>query len=88
MGVSTSRLVGTALAVVALGALTGCDKFTEPFRDAPRGSTNSAPADVLTFPDGFSNATTKCDHGNRVYVLYHGSGSFGAVAVVPSDPTC
>lgn len=38
--------------------------------------------------DGFSNLGTKCDHGNRVYVVYHGDNPYGSVAVVPADPTC
>ena len=39
-------------------------------------------------PDGFSNAATKCDHGNRVYVIYHGDNPYGTISVVPQDPTC
>jgi hypothetical protein len=79
------------LAVAALGAasLTGCSgKATEQFKDAARGTQNSAPADTVTFPDGFSNASTKCDHGNRIYVLFHGDDKYGSLAVVPGDPTC
>ncbi len=56
---------------------TGCmDKATEPFRDAPRGSTNNRPADTMTFPDGFSSVAHKCDD-NRA-----------ALAVAPNDPRC
>lgn len=82
----------SVLAVFLGGALTlascGAQKMNEPFRDAPRGATNSAPADVIEMPDGFSNAATKCDHGNRLYVLFKGDQPYGAVAVVPQDPTC
>lgn len=80
----------TVIALVGVLALsmTGCAKMTEPFKDAPRGGTNDSPADTITFPDGFSNASTKCDHGNRVYVLYHADAAYGSVAVVPADPTC
>jgi hypothetical protein len=46
------------------------------------------PADVVAFPDGFSNVATKCDHGNRVYVLYHDASPYGAISVVSGDPTC
>jgi hypothetical protein len=82
-----------ALAVVAVAALgsllLACsDKQQEPFRDAPRGETNDEPADVFTMPDGFSNGASKCDHGNRVYVVFHGNSSYGSIDVVPQDPTC
>lgn len=77
-----------ALSLVAALALSGCDKMSEPFKDAPRGDTNSGPADTITFPDGFSNASTKCDHGNRVYVVFHHDAAYGSIAVVPQDPTC
>lgn len=77
------------LATAALGLmLTGCGKMTEPFKDAPRGATNDNPADTITFPDGFSNAATKCDHGNRLYVLYHGDQPYGSIAVVPNAKDC
>jgi hypothetical protein len=82
--------------LVALAAVLGavllsassCDKASEPFKDAERGTTNDKPADTITFPDGFSNAATKCDHGNRVYVVFHGDSTYGSLAVVPNDPTC
>jgi hypothetical protein len=78
-----------AAAVLLTGSVAGCAKFTEPFKDAPRSNVdNGAPADLIRFPDGFSNAATKCDHGNRVYVAYHGDNPYGAIAVVPADPTC
>lgn len=82
------------LAVVGLGVLailTGCapDKWNEPFNDAQRsGVENQQPMDVVTMSDGFSNVGTKCDHGNRVYVAYHGDNRYAALAVVPNDPTC
>lgn len=76
-------------AAIALLSISGCAKMTEPFKDAPRsGVTNTSPADTITFPDGFSNAATKCDHGNRVYVLYHGDNTYGSIAVVAGDPSC
>lgn len=76
------------LLIVPLLALSACAKGVEPFKDADRGATNDSSADTLTFPDGFSNAATKCDHGNRVYVLFKGDNPYGGVAVVPNDPTC
>lgn len=80
-----------ALLTVAAFSLTGCGtsgKLTERYKDADRQATNNDPADTLTMPDGFSNAATKCDHGNRVYVLFHNDNPFGGIAVVPNDPTC
>jgi len=80
----------TAMAVLLATTAGSCNsKFTEPFRDAPRSSTtNGAPADVIEMPDGFSNLATKCDHGNRIYVAYHGDLGYASVAVVAGDPTC
>ena len=74
----------------ALIALVGCsDKALEPFNDAPRsGVVNKDAADVIAMPDGFSNLATKCDHGNRIYVLFKSNSAYGAVAIVPNDPTC
>ncbi|RFU43227.1 hypothetical protein DZF91_02370 [Actinomadura logoneensis] len=83
--------IAAAVATLALslGGLAGCSKFTEPFKDAPRsGHDNGAPADLIRMPDGFSNAATKCDHGNRIYTAYHGDQAYGSIAVVPQDPTC
>ncbi len=83
-------LAGLALAAVAVLTLTACEgKYAEPWNDSPRSPiTNEAPADIVTFPDGFSNAATKCDHGNRIYVIYHFDSPYGSLAVVPSDKTC
>jgi hypothetical protein len=85
------RITAVAAAGFAIGALTltGCmDKATEPFKDAPRGTTNNGKADVVTMPDGFSNVATKCDHGNRIYTAFHGDHTYGSITVVPADPTC
>lgn len=70
--------------------LSGCDvgKVNEPFHDAQRGGTNSAPMDVIEMSDGFSNVGTKCDHGNRIYVLFKGDAAYGAITVVQKDETC
>lgn len=81
--------IAAAIAAVALAFLTGCSKYSEPFKDAPRsGHDNGSPADLIRMPDGFNNAATKCDHGNRIYVTYHGDSKYAAIAVVPQDPTC
>lgn len=82
------KKVLVATAAVALLSMTGCAKMSEPFKDAPRGETNDSPADTFTMPDGFSNGATKCDHGNRIYVLFHGDSAYGSIAVVPNDETC
>jgi hypothetical protein len=67
----------------------GCDKYTEPYKDAPRsGADNGAPADIVRMPDGFSNIATKCDHGNRVYVAYHGNNTYASIFVVKDDAGC
>ncbi|MEU3285594.1 hypothetical protein [Streptomyces longwoodensis] len=81
--------LGASLAAGVL-VLTGCDnKASEPFHDAPRSHVNNdAPMDVVNGSDGFSNVGTKCDHGNRLYVAYHGDSAYAAVAVVAQDPTC
>lgn len=89
----TRRLRATAAiaaVLITLGVLAGCSaKYTEPFKDAPRsGRDNGDPADLVRFPDGFSNAATKCDHGNRLYVIYHSDSAYGSIAVVPNDPSC
>ena len=85
-----TRAFAATLAVVALLVLAGCsEKHTEPFKDAPRsGQDNGKPADLIRMPDGFSNAATKCDHGNRLYIAYHGDSAYASIAVVPADPTC
>jgi len=81
-------LAGTLAAALTLSAC-GIDKATEQFNDAPRSDVeNDNPADIITFPDGFSNVATKCDHGNRVYVIFKGDSAYGSVHVVPQDPTC
>jgi len=81
--------IAAATAATTLALLAGCAKYTEPFKDAPRsGNDNGAPADLIRFPDGFSNAASKCDGPNRVYVAYHGDSGYAAITVVPADPTC
>lgn len=89
----TRRWVKYSAVVLTLGlalVLSGCswDKAAEPFNDAPRGHENSGPADVITMPDGFSNVATKCDHGNRVYVVFKQDNPYGSISVVKDDPTC
>ena len=86
------------IAVLALGAallgasLTACgmsEKYTEPWRDAPRASTDNSAATVFTMPDGFGNGATKCLAGTgvRVTTLYHQDGAYGSVSTI-LDPAC
>ena len=84
------RAAAAAAVTVLVLVAAGCSgKASEPFKDAPRsGTDNGAPADVVRFPDGFSNWSTKCDHGHRLYSAYHGDESYAAGFVVPNDPTC
>lgn len=75
---------------IVLG-VSGCgtDKATERFKDAERGDTNTAPADTMTFPDGFSNVAAKCDGSTRVYVIFKGDDATrGSIAVSPNHPKC
>ncbi|MFJ2709063.1 hypothetical protein ACIO3R_38565 [Streptomyces sp. NPDC087428] len=87
-----TRYIAAAVGVtaaLAFGATACSGKFSEPFKDAPRsGKDNGAPADVIRMPDGFSNAASKCDGPNRVYVLYHGDKPYGDIAIVSNDPRC
>jgi uncharacterized lipoprotein len=81
-------LAGLVLMVGVVAACGSDSKEFEQFKDAERGTSNTESADTITFPDGFSNVATKCDHGNRVYVLFKGSGSYGSIAVVPDAKGC
>jgi hypothetical protein len=83
------KTLAAAVAVIAVLALSGCsEKQQEQFKDADRGASNTGPADIMTFPDGFSNVASKCDGPNRVYVIFHQDSAYGSVAVVPNDPRC
>lgn len=80
-------LIAAAIAGIAITACS--EKQREPFRDAAQEDPrNSGPAQVIEMPDGFSNVSTKCDHGNRVYVIFKGDDNRGSVAVVKDDTSC
>ena len=86
MGRKLKLVVGGALIVLALN---GCSqKQREPFRDAGVQDRNEAPARVITFPDGFSNAAGKCDGPNMLYSPFKGDENRTALAVAPNDPRC
>ena len=82
-------LIAATVTVVAALSLTGCgDKYTQQFKDAGRGASNTQKADTGTMPDGFSNYATKCDRpGIRVYVLFHGDSQYGSISTI-ADPNC
>lgn len=85
------KIVVAGIAIITALSLGACGvgKATEPFKDAKTsGVINDTAADNITMPDGFSNVTTKCDHGNRIYVAYHGDKAYASIAVIPQDPTC
>lgn len=82
-----------SIAIVGVGALallgSACSqKAQEQFKDAPRGARNDDPADILTFPDGFSNVSAKCDGTTRVYTVFHGDDNRASIAVSPNHPAC
>jgi hypothetical protein len=88
----TKRLTAlAAAAVLTVTMLTGCG---EENRDAPRGTEDTGPADIIQFPDGFSNVAHKCDGPNMVYSATNGAGTDNAkstraaIAVVANDPRC
>lgn len=79
---------GVAALIIAGLSLTGCNKAAQYGKDASRNGNNSDPAQTIEMPDGFNNAATKCDHGNRIYTLFHGDSVYGGIAVVAHDPSC
>jgi hypothetical protein len=91
--VTRTRIIAVLLAFAAAAALFigGCsfNKATQQFQDAPRSAiVNRQPADIIEMPDGFNNVATKCDHGNRIYISYHGDGSYGFGFAVPAAAGC
>ena len=90
MNMSRKKIAAVIAGAALFGGAcnTGFAKITERFKDAPRGSVNNGPGDIITMPDGFSNVSAKCDGPNRVYVVFHSNSAYGAVAVAPNDPRC
>ena len=84
---AVSAAIGGAI-VLALAFLGGCAKITEPLKDAQVSHRISGPAEVGSMPDGFNNFAEKCDdHGNRIFVIFHGDGTYGSVFAM-RYPTC
>ncbi len=82
LGVLLAAMIGTSAA--------SCDnKYTEPFKDAPRSyNDNMQPMNVIDMSDGFSNLGFKCVGNDGIYDAYHGDHPYGAIFVVPNDPNC
>ena len=84
-------LAALACAAFLVTVLAGCG---EEAKDAPRGTEDTGPADIIQFPDGFSNVAHKCDGPNMVYSSTNGAGTENAesnrasISVVPNDPRC
>jgi hypothetical protein len=78
------------LAVVALSlaVLGGCADSSH--QDAPSGTKNSGPADIINMPAGYRNVAHKCDGPNMVYVTSAGQDDVRAsgVFVLANDPRC
>jgi hypothetical protein len=83
------RLALFGLILITLLAACGDDaKETRKGRgDAPVGHIDETPAEVIAFPDTFSNVATKCDgHGHRLYVTTQNVN--GKQLSVITDPSC
>lgn len=93
INVKRGYVIAAGLVTAMLLTASSCDKFSEPFKDAPRGETDGGAAEVVEMPDGFSNLATKCltvhgeRNGIRVTVAYHGDNKYAAVSTVV-DPSC
>lgn len=89
MNNTMKTVLAGAVAVATVVTLAACGDYTQRFQDAPKSDTvNTEPADVIVFPDGFSNVAVKCDGPNRVYSTYHGTSAYASIFVVPNDPRC
>lgn len=91
-GINRRKIALVAVGLLMAAGLTACgmsEKYSEPWRDAPRSSTDNGAATVFTMPDGFGNGATKCLAGTgvRVTTLYHQDGAYGSVSTV-LDPDC
>ena len=84
--------IAAGIAVLILAG--GADSCTaESNQDAGVSNRETGPADLINFPDGYSNVAHKCDGPNMVYVIYHGNfvegpKPYGSMAVVAGDPRC
>ena len=83
-------MLGLLLTAMIGSSAGSCDnKYTEPFKDAPRsGNDHGGAMDVITMSDGFNNIGFKCVGKDGVYDVYHGDKAYAGVFVVPNDPNC
>lgn len=81
-------VAAAGVAVATALTLSSCGKVMEPFNDAAVSGQNKGPAEVINFPDGFSNVAAKCDGTTRVYVIFHADSAYGSVAAVANSPEC
>jgi hypothetical protein len=88
-----TAITATIAAGIAVLILAGGAESCESTQDAGVNNRETGPADLINFPDGYSNVAHKCDGPNMVYVIYHGNfvegpKPYGSVAVVAGDPRC
>jgi hypothetical protein len=85
------RTIAALVAAAGLAVtLTACGD-THSSSDVEPGGVDTAPAQVIQFPDGFRNVAKKCDGPNMVYSASRGETSDkvgGSVFVVANDPRC
>jgi hypothetical protein len=75
--------------VAVLVLTAGCSGYNNARGkgDAPVGSSDDTPAQILNYPDGFPNVAIKCDgHGHRVFVSTHDKTD--SQPTVVDDPSC
>lgn len=69
-----TRWAAAGLLAAAIAGAAGCSGYQNARGkgDAPVGTSDDSPAQILNMPDGFGNVATKCDgHGHRVFVPTH-----------------
>lgn len=84
----SSVAAATAVTVTVLFT-AGCADDPERYSPAPNSTVvNKTPIDTIQMGEGSDNVSTKCDHGNRIYVTLPSDDNYTAIDVVPQDPTC
>lgn len=83
--------LGLLLVAMVGSSAASCNdnKYTEPFKDAPRsGHDDASPMSVIQMSDGFNNIGVKCVIHDGIYTTYHGDHPYGSIFIVPNDPNC
>ena len=75
-------LIGAALALIVLGGAASCDE--KGLGDAPIGSQDEGPRDIIVMPDTFANLAVVCDGPARIYVTTRNAPP----VVVMDHPAC